>query len=943
MAEVPQMNELQTKAVDPDGGGVQNMTIFCFDANSLFITTVSAEITTRTDDLNGKFKASIPDHTAVMHFIGNQNLTYFEEDSYRGRSEVDIIHDLEASAGRMIYWTRETLDNMDAHKTSANPLRLIRNQAKFTLEVASGVDFTPTGWIVVNTNAFGTVAPYCAEHGFEAPHYKDRPFVTMPANTAKLGDFLDVRTNPEEYVFETENAADSPIDFIVKGRSGSGQQEKYYRISIIDDEGEYIPVFRNHHYKVIIKGGLVYGQDTFEEALTAPATNNIFVSVSDDIKEITDGVNTLSVEDTFVVIPEENIPTQGSYYYLTYTCSSTSANPPVPEVSWLDGNNVALHNFSHDGNGTIGINLNQMGGMQKREGTLLIKYGHLTRKIKVITIKKQSFIPAWITTNIHGVEAGEKVTMMFTIPETCPKELFPMDVLVTVNDMDIRNESGMKLPVITQTDNPDRYGADNGVGYKYVLTVEGAGTQRLYLETILSHEPTVDEYGNIIEPTVNVTIEAEHFNTLTKTATLHDDDVDARILLHDLGSYMAAQPADEVIYYYLVPQKVNAPVEIGTHLGVVYDNASEAGAYDETFTNALGTYYVRFVEPGPADEFLFYSRNLDHNADVDFTFHPIHENEWSTGGRVHGFTRNSTGSVLGDATFHMVTNTPKSAEVVRIASNPKGQVSVTGSGTCTGNQYRSVVFELANYHPFHFDARINNYGTIVKGENEEVEDDIFIKYDPDQTVVLDFSLSSFMSENVNVDPFGTAFDVYIDAPMFDLVPGQSLVQSGKLEVDKNVKGRYIYHVDKNEAVENGYQKKIQFRPKSIVSSGDVRISAQESVVIFYDKTFHVSNSSITGKIRYEKNGTLMNVPANSFVPFEVLPTYNRIGTVTVNSNGQFEMRLRSEYKYDWNVDDVKLQFTDNGTIYEARFDSLDELYNSVENGTDIVLKVPPTE
>ena len=218
MAEVPQMNELQTKAVDPDGGGVQNMTIFCFDANSLFITTVSAEITTRTDDLNGKFKASIPDHTAVMHFIGNQNLTYFEEDSYRGRSEVDIIHDLEASAGRMIYWTRETLDNMDAHKTSANPLRLIRNQAKFTLEVASGVDFTPTGWIVVNTNAFGTVAPYCAEHGFEAPHYKDRPFVTMPANTAKLGDFLDVRTNPEEYVFETENAADSPIDFIVKGR-----------------------------------------------------------------------------------------------------------------------------------------------------------------------------------------------------------------------------------------------------------------------------------------------------------------------------------------------------------------------------------------------------------------------------------------------------------------------------------------------------------------------------------------------------------------------------------------------------------------------------------------------------------------------------------------------------------------------------------------------------
>ena len=960
MAEVPQMNEVHTKAGDPDGGGVQNMTSFCFDVNGLFITTVTAEITSRTDELNGKFKANIPDHTTVMHFIGNQNLTYFEEDSYRGRSEVDIMHDLEASAGRMIYWAKETVEDINSRNSESDPVRLIRNQALFTLEVASGVDFTPTGWIVVNTNAFGTVAPYCAEHGFETPHYLDRPFVTMPENTAKLGDFLDVRNNPREYVFETENTADSPIDFIVKGYTSSDNEEKYYRISIIDGAGEYIPVYRNHHYKVIIEGEPVYGQSTFEDALKAPATNNIFVSVSDDIRELTDGVNTLSVDQTYVVIPEENIPSQGEYYYLTYSFSSSSSNPPTPEVSWLAGNNVALQNFSHDGAGTIGINLNQLGDLQKREGTLLIKYGRLTRKIKVITIKKQSFVPAWITTNIHGVETGEKVTMMFTIPETCPKELFPMDVLVTVNDLDIRNASGMKLPVITQTENPDRYGADNGIGYKYVLTAEGPGTQRLYLKTILCHEPTVDENGNTVEPTVNVTIEAEHFTTLTKTATLHDDDVDARILLHDFGSYVAALPADEVIYYYLVPQKVNAPVEIGAHLGVVYDEESEAiaeGGYHEEFTNALGTYYVRFVEHDPADEFLFYSRNLDHNVDVDFIFHPILENEWSTGGRVHGFTRNSSGPTVGNAVFHMVTNTPKSAEVVRIASNPKGSDSVTGSGLCNGNQYRSVVFELANYHPFHFDATINTEGTIVDGENEEVTDDVLITYEPDQTVVLDFAVTSFLSqhrdysgnvlpdnEQIYVDPFGTEFDIYIDAPMFDLDPNQDLVELGKLEEDRDVEGRYIYHVDADRSVEDTYAKTILFRPKNIVSNGEVKISADDSVVIFYDKTFRVSNSSITGTIRYQDGNTLKPVPENSFVSFEMLPTYNRIGTVAVNDGGQFEIRLRSEYRYDWKIDDVKLQFTDeNETIYEARFGSLDELYNSVENGTDIVLKVPPTE
>ena len=131
MAEVPRMNEVQTKAVDPDGGGVQNMTIFCFDVNSLFITTVTSEILSGKGGLEGTFKANVPDHTVTMHFIGNQNLTYFKEDSYRGRTEVDVMHDLEASAGRMIYWNRESIDNMDQYKTS--PLQLIRNQAKFTL------------------------------------------------------------------------------------------------------------------------------------------------------------------------------------------------------------------------------------------------------------------------------------------------------------------------------------------------------------------------------------------------------------------------------------------------------------------------------------------------------------------------------------------------------------------------------------------------------------------------------------------------------------------------------------------------------------------------------------------------------------------------------------------------------------------------------------------
>ena len=98
-------------------------------------------------------------------------------------------------------------------------------------------------------------------------------------------------------------------------------------------------------------------------------------------------------------------------------------------------------------------------------------------------------------------------------------------------------------------------------------------------------------------------------------------------------------------------------------------------------------------------------------------------------------------------------------------------------------------------------------------------------------------------------------------------------------------------------------------------------------MVFFQKKFKVHNSSITGRLKYLKDGVETVVPAGSFVPFEIEPTYNRIGTVTVNAGGEFELRLRSEYKYDWDTDNVLFQFSEGGKVYEITFDSLRELVN----------------
>lgn len=1008
LTDVTVMEDTYTKAVDPDGGGVQQMQVFCFDANGIFITTVKANLAPdapvagTTASMSGKVEAIVPEHTVILQLVGNQNLTFFEEDKFRGMTEIEVMSTLEASAGRMIYWARKTVAELRECNTPERAVRLLRNQAKISLAVEKDVDFKEHGWIIVGTSAFGTVAPFNPQtERFEAPTH-DNPFVTLPENTATLSDYLDVRTNPEEYVFETLNSSAAPVDFIVKG-SQNGGKEMYYRISIIDENGINLPILRNHHYIITIAGNLNYGSETFAEALDAPPTNNVWVAVSDNISAISDESYRLSVEKTAVVIAEDDFVYPDREYELHYFVSSLDGSAvSSAEVSWVEGNYVARASFDHSfdsstGRGTIRVYLNEMGDMGKREGTLLVKYGRLTRKIKITTIKKQTFVPAWITTNIYGGAAGENVTMMFHIPEDFPQEMYPFDVLVSVNDLDVRNASGMVLPIILK--GQEGYGEDNGIGYKYVLTVTKPGVQRIYLKTILPH--TTGE-------TVSVTIEADHFESLTKSATFVQE-TNQRILLHNLRSYVGTMPADEVIYYYMVPQKKHARVEFTSHLGEVF--RTNPGNYDASFADALGTYYVRYSAPNAdfstpnVDEFLLYSENLEHNHDLPgdtyyFDFYKIDASKWSsTAGRVLGFYRNNRGTIGKGAVFHLRTTTPKADEVVRVATNPYGSPSITTGDagelaamnysvpTCTGRGlYKSAVFELVTFNPFQFSAQVDVsgdiYGEVVPVGTPDPVSEMFVKYKPGQPVNISFDVTSFKSdiaglssqEQLSVDPFGTSFEIYIDAPMLELdksaIPEQWLKKDAsgraKIEEDSTVPGRIIYRVDADREVERQYfngsqplirdeavldlfrqptvvnqageRKTIPFRTKQIVSAGDIVISSDNDVVVYNQKRFKVQNASITGKIFYMKNGVKTAVPAGSFVPFESLPSYNRIGTIALGDQGAFELRLRSEYKYSWDTGMVKFQYTEGTSVFEKEYYSLSALYEELADGNDILLE-----
>lgn len=986
---VPAMEVVQTRAVDLDGGGVQNMTLFCFDRYGLFITTVSAELTTQTAT-TGSFTALVPEHTRRIHFVANQMLTDFAQDQFRNKSESEVMALLEGSSGRMIYWARfackaDNKENIAKQLEAAeNKVTLLRNHAKVSVNnPETNEHFTVTGFAVYNTNAFGTVAPYHPDKGFNftMDDWEKDDFITLPANVTKLSDVTDVTDVNGRYIFECENGADDPVSVILRGRNNGSNEELYYRIMLVNKNGEQIRLRRNHDYQINIVGSLSFGQPTFAEAVEAAATNNVWISISDNVNEVEDTYYILKVDQTNYVIDDTQV-TAGNVYTLLYSIKGKNnqtidATKDKAEVKWLD-NYVARQDIGHDftvdsngeGKGQIRISFLPLGNNEKLEGTLLVKHGRLQRKIKVILVKKQSFVPSWVGTQVYGgmnqsdpTQKRSHVTVMFTVPETCPAELFPMKVYLSVGGLDIRAASGMNLTVVREGDT-DWYSSGTikpEPEYKYLYVVEEPGVQRVYFENILSQ---ADGYIGTLN------IEAEHFKTMDRNFTYSNNK--KSITVTGLKAYNATGGGiegvadDELVLYRLVPQKKHALVQFDLQL------REKTG--DDLADDQKGTPF----NAGPNDEFLLYSQFLDFFTDdevgqvgetaFDCMFYPEESDSWwkqhnPNAGRMLMFKPrkeivNNPPVGTGKYTIYLKTNRPKSAEVIRIASNYETQTPILSEdagtdGNYGGNSYRSVTFELANYNPFRFGARATYGGTTYGKEPDRVSNPaadvtelitpMKWTYEPNKPVDIAFDVTSFKgSDNQSVDPFGEEFTIYIDAPMLELANNTGL--EGKL---KEVRpGRFAYTVDANREDERthfanstvvnqdntsgvnqkGERKTLHFKVKNIVSAGDIVISSDKNQVVFYNKTFHVTNKPIVGTLQYLSNQL---VPKGAFVAFERASDRSRIGAITVNENGQYELRLRKEYAFNWYTDPIVFHYdAGNGNTYTCRVDNLATLFGN---------------
>ena len=979
-ADTPIMTEVVVRGADPDGIDVQNLTLFCFNDFGLYIAHVEAELSPaiETPSLSGVYTALIPEDTRIIHFVGNQNPSLYDESMFRNRTEDEIQVDMVGASGMIIYWSRFIFSNDGGHQqqlanvNNGEGIKLIRNQAKISIENPTSNGFIEiTGWTTTNINAYGTTAPYHPDKRFPTDgtdfEWPGDDFVTLPNNRTKLSDVMDVTSKPEEYIFEHENSLYDPVSVIIKGRPVGSNEELYYRVMIIDGVGEQLMIRRNHHYKLNITGRLTYGSKSFDEALTAPATNNIWVAVADWVNEVSfDGI-TLSVSDTEVVLGEDRA---GGALELSYTITSeeTLTAADAASITWMEGNTVAAHSVNHnfvangtEGHGTLTLQLLEMGDNNILEGKLVVKKGRLQRVIRVVLIKTQSFTPVWAATQIYGGDVGELATCKFSIPDDFP--FFPFKVYVSVNSLDVRTETtGCVLPVVRKGDE-GWYGIDNALGYKYVYTVTEPGVQRLYLHSILRHENGGKD---------NIMFEAEFFNTETKefSYVTHQNAINVA----DLESYNISGVSDEAVYYRLVPRKINAPVRFDVMLQDVSNGEDRATA----------------INAGAMDEFFIYTRSLDVLSNEELgvydlpsgwtnecNFYAVDDSYWKQdiNGRMMMFmpvNPDKSGDDTGHYTILMKTNRAKSDDMIRVASNDHSYLSAlpgAGDAMYDGNTYRSFIFELATYRPFRFAAQVAiNGGEPVGTWNTEADmltqpdpvDHLVWTYIPNQKVDINLDITSFVgSDGRSADPFGTAFEVYIDAPMLKIDESRLTPEmAAKLKPHATIPGRFVYTVDASREEERktgnggavmvvdnvtasqaGERKTLPFVTAAITNAGEIVISSDNAVCEFFEKRFKVSNAYIEGDIKYVAGGVERDVARGEFVSFAVERTGVRIGSMNITVDGHFALNLRAEYSFTWDDDELLLSYIKDGVGYEAYFASLKALYDSVvTRGEAIVLR-----
>lgn len=481
--------DITTRAIDPDGKTIRTLWLFCFDENGLFLERAKASISPIDGEnvTSGTFTADIPATTGIIHYLANVNLDSFEDRNYLGTTESYVISPLISTSGRLTYWSRGTYN----YTLSENPEKVIlyRSQAMVTAKVDENTAtvFSIQGIAVCNKWLSGTVAPFNpdASNGETRFNWTTiSPFVTYHGEMQKETDPAEVTEGQMgEYIFEHENTGDDPLYVILKGKSDKGNGTYYYKIQLVDKDKHFYPIYRNYRYTITVKGDPGKGYLSFEAAKTAAPYNNPLFDIDASLPNISSGDKTLQLKlGTTIVINEDNVISGSSSYtydvpyeYKSYIADQGWEFEEASdiEITQNDGFITSAEILKGETDDEKHIRLTFKGAPNGslHIGIITIWGGSLSRTLTIYYTKKFMFSSVFVTDKIENkISEGTVATLTFTVPDSYPTALFPLDCKITATDL---NPSEETLPVIKDDD-----------GYGYLKRVDGPGVYSVAFKNI---------------------------------------------------------------------------------------------------------------------------------------------------------------------------------------------------------------------------------------------------------------------------------------------------------------------------------------------------------------------------------------------------------------------------------------------------------------------------
>lgn len=885
LTEIPDMEQVQTRAVDPDGYGVNSLWLFCFDQYRHYIGRVQADVAhegSSENHLSGSFTATIPGATRHLHFIANLNVNDFEDTPNLGRLDTEVIPQFTTTSGLLCYWGYKSFASEDALTSFAggtdSKVSMFRNQARIRYQRSDGgTDLSIKGMAIMNQYSRGTVAPFNRNAG------GDDPFAFVSASDIKeptlcADEDVLVAVDPSDvsqfgggsvgrFVFEHANKADDPMYLIFRINTSGGSEDdgnwskddRYYKIALVDDLGNQLPVLRNYDYVINFKGIPANGgYTTFKEAVAGAAANNVWVSIDQTIPAITDGQSSLAVVgETTRIITQASLLTGGTYK-LEYHWYDGTNSGIVPEVTWVQNSGIAeakIDNYftagtglDNPGTGIITIKPTNIGNPQY--GILQIKAGKFVRTVKLISLSNFSFTPVWTSSGLP-MQSGEPVAIAFTIPDNFPQELFPLDVKVACNlfDDDGTNVNMAGKPTyldvvveeckFTVMENGQAKTYERDWPHKYVYTVNRPGLHRVNFKTLIdNYVPNAGE-----DPRIEFFLEAEAFTTVRSLIYMNNKGTDFRIAL-GTGSNPIQWATSN-----------SASVVVPPAAGQEFDLHFKFYNGQSTPVNPIAGEVLRIymditkMKPKITGQDLSVEPIWDPNKGYYYTYtvpESLREN-YATEGVV----------------IPMVTQSSDCNTYLRVSS----QLNADGTFPSGSRVYRSAILTISNAETYNFGVKLNG------------SENLKMPYGPGQAVAMQVS---FPQEVLTYRPEG--FTGFIATNTLEPAAGETRLTA--------VVGGYTFAATENTTT-------FQFVTRDVACEEEITVSERGNQVAFNPKTVTISNTRLTGTVELAKGEFDQ---ANPFMSLE-REDGTRIGVLSVvapdNGNtGTFTLELRTEYKLD---------------------------------------------